>query len=273
MQLRKVTASQFIDVWSHYDVDGNGFIEGNELDAFLKEFMVNTQPFDETSFQYMKGRFLDAFDENDDDRIDISEMAQILPTEENFLLLFRFKNPLTSSVEFMRVWREFDKDCSGYIEADELKDFLEDLLKEANREDQVTEEQLLEYTTTMLQLFDQNKDGKLQLSEMAKLLPVKENFLCRPIFKMSNVSKKLNASDIDSVFNLYDTDSNGCIENEELNGFLKDLMELVQSEYDSDDIQYMKKTILDQWDFDKDGKINKNELTMLLLQQSQTYDD
>lgn len=68
-------------------------------------------------------------------------------------------------------------------------------------------------------------------------------------------------------------DGNGCIENEELNGFLKDLMELVQSEYDSDDIQYMKKTILDQWDFDKDGKINKNELTMLLLQQSQMYDD
>lgn len=69
----------------------------------------------------MKERFLDVFDENDDDRIDISEMAQILPTEENFLLLFRFKNPLTSSVEFMRVWREFDKDCSGFIEADELK--------------------------------------------------------------------------------------------------------------------------------------------------------
>uniref|UniRef100_A0A2C9L537 EF-hand domain-containing protein n=1 Tax=Biomphalaria glabrata TaxID=6526 RepID=A0A2C9L537_BIOGL len=36
----------------------------------------------------------------------------------------------------------------------------------------------------MLQLFDRNKDGKLQLSEMAKLLPVKENFLLRPIFKM-----------------------------------------------------------------------------------------
>lgn len=156
----------------------------------------------EESFNYVKERFLDVFDENDDDRIDISEMAQILPTEENFLLLFRFKNPLTSSVEFMRVWREFDKDCSGFIEADELKvrftviifivfrffifykvlkqcitkkrkknknnkqiselkvqnvliyffqqDFLEDLLKEANREDQVTEEQLLEYTTTMV---------------------------------------------------------------------------------------------------------------------------
>lgn len=48
-------------------------------------------------------------------------MAQILPTDEHFLLLFRKNNPLSSSVEFMKVWRQFDKDCSGYIEADELK--------------------------------------------------------------------------------------------------------------------------------------------------------
>lgn len=38
-----------------------------------------------------------------------------------------------------------------------------------------------------LQVFDANKDGRLQLSEMAKLLPVKENFLCRQVFKVSKV--------------------------------------------------------------------------------------
>ena len=64
---------------------------------------------------------MDAFDENEDNRIEISEMAAILPTDENFFLLFRHNNPLESSVEFMRVWRAYDKDCSGYIEADELK--------------------------------------------------------------------------------------------------------------------------------------------------------
>ena len=64
---------------------------------------------------------MDAFDENEDNRIEISEMAAILPTDENFLLLFRHNNALESSVEFMRVWREYDKDASGFIEADELK--------------------------------------------------------------------------------------------------------------------------------------------------------
>jgi Ca2+-binding EF-hand superfamily protein len=48
-------------------------------------------------------------------------LAQLLSIEENFLLLFRFDNPLESSVEFMKIWREYDSDNSGYIEADELK--------------------------------------------------------------------------------------------------------------------------------------------------------
>ena len=33
-----------------------------------------------------------------------SQLAQLLPMEENFLLLFRFDNPLDSSVEFMKVY-------------------------------------------------------------------------------------------------------------------------------------------------------------------------
>lgn len=41
---------------------------------------------------------------------------------------------------------------------------------------------------SQLQVFDSNKDGRLQLSEMAKLLPVKENFLCRQIFKVRGVN-------------------------------------------------------------------------------------
>lgn len=50
-------------------------------------------------------------------------------------------------------------------------------------------------------------------------------------------------------------------------------MELVQPDYDSDDISMMKQTILDQWDFNNDGRINRDELTMLLLQQSHDDED
>ncbi|CAL1535484.1 unnamed protein product [Lymnaea stagnalis] len=180
--------------------------------------------------------------------------------EENFLLLFRREHPLESSVEFMKTWRKYDEDHSGYIEADELKHFLKDLLKSFERT--VSEEQLITYADTMLQLFDRNKDGKLQLSEMAKLLPVKENFLLRPIFKGA---KQLTPEDINRVFSLYDRDGNKSIEDEELHGFLKDLMELVQEDYDADDIEEFKDILLRECDINHDGRIDKDELSMVLV--------
>ena len=53
-------------------------------------------------FEDLKGSFMEVYDDNKDGKIDIREMAQLLPMEENFLLLFRFDNPLDSSVEFMK---------------------------------------------------------------------------------------------------------------------------------------------------------------------------
>ena len=50
----------------------------------------------------------------------------------------------------------------------ECQNFLRDLLHEARKSHEVTEDTLIEYTDTILQVFDSNKDGKLQLSEMAK---------------------------------------------------------------------------------------------------------
>lgn len=267
-QLRNLTSTQFMEVWSHYDKDGNGYIEGRELDNFLREFVSSVNATDvgpevvtDTMFAELKECFMEAYDDNKDGKIEIRELAQLLPLEESFLLLFRFDNPLESSVEFMKIWREYDTDGSGYIEADELKNFLKDLLREAKRE-AIDEDKLIEYTDTLLQIFDANKDGKLQLSEMAKLLPVKENFLCRSAFKGAT---KLTKEDIERVFALYDRDKNGTIENEELKGFLKDLLELVKKDYDAQDLQEFQKAILSGCDYNKDGKINKKELTMILL--------
>ncbi|CAG2196003.1 Calretinin,Secretagogin,Calbindin,Calbindin-32 [Mytilus edulis] len=281
-EFKQITAAQFMDVWNHYDDDGNGYIEGKELDGFLVELVtsinnedVGPEVLSPTALEDAKQLVLNAFDENSDGRIDIAELAQILPTEETFLLLFRRDNPLDSSVEFMKVWKEYDKDRSGYIEADELKTFLYDLLKRCKRQADVSEEQMITYTDTVLKLFDRNgdgklqfselaknKDGKLQLSEMAKLLPVKENFLCRPVFKNAN---RLTTDDIDRVFSLYDRDNNGNIEDEELCGFLKDLMELVEEDYDEEDLLECKEILLEKCDLNHDGKINKKELAMVLM--------
>lgn len=63
----------------------------------------------------LKSCFLEAYDDNQDGKIDIRELAQLLPMEENFLLLFRFDNPLESSVEFMKVRRVGISSCACQV--------------------------------------------------------------------------------------------------------------------------------------------------------------
>ncbi|XP_046811939.1 calbindin-32-like [Lucilia cuprina] len=61
-------------------------------------------------------------------------------------------------------------------------------------------------------------------------------------------------------------DNSGSIENEELKGFLKDLLELVKKDdYDASDLKAFEETILRGVGYDKDGKISRKELTMILL--------
>lgn len=63
-EFKQLTASQFMEVWSHYDIDGswleekpfcsrivlthlgNGFIEGRELDDLLRELASSVNAYD-----------------------------------------------------------------------------------------------------------------------------------------------------------------------------------------------------------------------------------
>ncbi|NXQ76520.1 CALB2 protein, partial [Quiscalus mexicanus] len=147
---------------------GNGYIEGKELEHFFQELESARKGAGVDSKKDNLGdkmkEFMHKYDKNADGKIEMAELAQILPTEENFLLCFR--QHVGSSSEFMEAWRRYDTDRSGYIEANELKGFLSDLLKKANRP--YDEPKLQEYTQTILRMFDMNGDGKLGLSEMSR---------------------------------------------------------------------------------------------------------
>uniref|UniRef100_A0A4W5MP37 Calbindin 2 n=1 Tax=Hucho hucho TaxID=62062 RepID=A0A4W5MP37_9TELE len=163
LHLAELTATQFLDIWKHFDADGNGYIEGKELENFFQQLETARRGAGVVSgFEEKMKEFMMKFDKNADGRIEMTELAQILPTEENFLLCFR--TFVGSSAEFMAAWRRYDTDRSGYIEANELKGFLSDLLKKANRH--YDDKKLNEYTQTILRMFDLNGDGKLGLSEM-----------------------------------------------------------------------------------------------------------
>ncbi|XP_077982321.1 calbindin-32-like isoform X1 [Glandiceps talaboti] len=266
--VKKLTAHDFITVWEHYDVDGNGYIEDAELDAFFRELIQTTggpETISETMLAELKKYFMEAYDVNEDGKISRDELSRILPTDENFLLLFRLNQPLRSSVEFMEAWRRYDTDRSGYIESNELKAFLADLLVKEGKT--LEEDKLGEYTKAILEHFDTNKDGKLEIKEMARLLPVQENFLMRfeGSLKPGKAGKAvLTKKDFNRVFDHYDKDKNGKIEGAELAGFLKDLMEHEDEDLAIQTLEDNVKALLEICDVNKDGTLQKDELRMVL---------
>ncbi|KFR09952.1 Calretinin, partial [Opisthocomus hoazin] len=105
--------------------------------------------------------FMRKYDKNADGKIEMAEVSGAGPADprDGVLACGRTKKDLC-------LLQQYDTDRSGYIEANELKGFLSDLLKKANRP--YDEPKLQEYTQTILRMFDTNGDGKLGLSEMSR---------------------------------------------------------------------------------------------------------
>ncbi|KAL7392721.1 hypothetical protein ABVT39_000722 [Epinephelus coioides] len=257
-------AAGFLEIWQHFDADDNGYIEDKELDDFFRHMMKRLGPQEkvtEERVQRLKQRFMSAYDVTADGKLQIHELANmILPEDENFLLIFRREAPLDNSVDFMKIWRKYDVDCSGYISARELKAFLKDLFQQHHKE--VSSDKLDEYTDTMMKIFDKNKDGCLDLNDLARILALEENFLLQ--FKMDACSKEERKRDFQKIFDHYDVSKTGALEGPEVDGFVKDMMGLVRPNLTSSELDKLRLIMLRHCDVNKDGKIQRNELALCL---------
>ncbi|KAB0390066.1 hypothetical protein E2I00_013573 [Balaenoptera physalus] len=200
LHLAELTASQFLEIWKHFDADGNGYIEGKELENFFQELekarkgsgmMSKSDNFGEKMKEFMQ-----KYDKNADGKIEMaevspsillratregpsvacaspmhkshsrdpSELAQILPTEENFLLCFRqhvgsstefMEGMKLTSEEFNAIFAFYDKDGSGYIDENELDALLKDLYEKNKKEMNI--QQLTSYRKSVMSLAEAGK--------------------------------------------------------------------------------------------------------------------
>ncbi|XP_067280957.1 secretagogin-like [Pseudorasbora parva] len=260
---RGLTAAAFLNTWTQFSRDDDGFIDGKNLGQFLRHVLKTLKTCDvsEQQLQTIRESVLSSCDVTGDGRLQIEQLAAVvLPDEENFLLLFRRETPMENSVEFMRIWRCYDTDCSGYISAAELKSFLRDLFHQHNR--QISTARLEEYTDTMMKMFDKNQDGRLDLNDLARILALKENFLLK--FEMKAGSQEDRRRDFEKIFAHYDMSNTGALEGPEVDGFVKDMMELVKPSLSGSDLDKFKQVLLGHCDINRDGKIQKNELALCL---------
>ncbi|NWQ90718.1 SEGN protein, partial [Burhinus bistriatus] len=244
----------------------NGYIEGKELDNFFHHLLeklgpelifpiLGQQPLKFfisllSWFGFVLGFFYAFF-------FQLANM--ILPDDENFLLLFRRETPLDNSVEFMRIWRSYDADSSGFISAGELKDFLRDLFLQHNK--MVAEVKLEEYTDTMVRKDSVNIVYN-NLGPNLNLFHFSFSFAC-PL-RMQACSTEERRRDFEKIFAHYDVSKTGALEGPEVDGFVKDMMELVKPSISGVDLDKFRQILLNHCDVNKDGKIQKSELALCL---------
>ncbi|XP_075243296.1 calretinin-like [Convolutriloba macropyga] len=174
---------------------------------------------------------------------------------------------IMSIVDFMKIWRHYDSDKSGYIETEdkadgsnEFRDFVTDFLKQCVGQcDDTSVQETMDF---FIQKYDVNKDGKFQLSEMIQLLPVEDNF-------MAQFSKtKINTDDFERIFQHYDQDNSGKVEGDEIDGLIRDLVSVDEEagkELTMDKLATIRAELLSVADMDGDGQLDKKELEYFLI--------
>ncbi|XP_007525998.1 secretagogin [Erinaceus europaeus] len=257
-------AAGFWQIWQQFDAAEKGYIEEKDFDAFFHHMLMKLGTDDEVmiqNVQKMKKQFLATHNISKDAHIQMKELASMfLSDDENFLLLFRRETPMDSSVEFMQIWRKYDADSSGFISVAELRNFLRDLFLRHKKV--ISEMKLEEYTGTIMKIFDKNNDGRLDLNDLARILALQENFLLQ--FKMDACSTEERKRDFEKIFAHYDVSKTGALEGPEVDGFVKDMMELVQPSISGVDLDKFREILLRHCDVNKDGKIQKSELALCL---------
>lgn len=260
-----MTAQDFVECWKNYDQNNSGYLEGSELNQFLRHFVSSALPdnvsdsvIDEITFKHIKADFVGAFNEKGDGKIDIHDLANILPLDQCFIALIQYDIPLPNSVEFMRIWKTYANE-KNYLEPTELESFVKDLMIKADCPE--SEEKLKEYTKEILTLFDRHHTGRIELTEMARILPVKENYLVKPLF---TGSRDICQQELNRIFRKYDIDKDGKLRNEELLGFLKDLTEAINADISMDELIRTKQIILEEWSVNHNDCLDADELSALL---------
>ncbi|XP_072013604.1 calretinin-like isoform X1 [Amphiura filiformis] len=155
---------------------------------------------------------------------------------------------------FTATWRKYDADGNGYIEDKELKSFLTDLAK-----DESTQTDIEKFTKTFMQKYDKNKDGKIDMRELAEVLKPEENFLF-----LIRTGGGPSSVEFKKIWSKYDADASGYIEACELKNFLRDAYASCGKSLSAEKLDEYTAAALKLYDRDDNHKLDFNEMIKLL---------
>jgi len=251
-----ITSKQFVEILKRFDKDGNGYIDESELDSFLKAFE------DEGLIDHPRAVEIAEKIREENDGQNVVNMTtltkELVPV--NFLTVeFGEQRSRITSVEFMKLWDNYDVDGNGFLDTVELKRFFYDMITKNKDDDdseipsEVLEEKIDGYVKAMFQMLN-IKGGKVHLEDMCKFCPVEENFL--------DQYEQFDDDEFEEIFAHYDQDKSNEIAGCELEGFLKDLYE--RKHRPGQSFEKFKAEKMKKFDKNKDKKFNKDEVKNIL---------
>ena len=128
-----------------FDKDGDGTITSKEFGSVMRSLGQNPS---QAQLQVM----IEEFDKNNNGKIDFLEFCEIMVKKAGDYTM--------SLKDVENAFKVFDKDGSGFIEIDELRDLM------MNLGEKLTEEEI----QAMMQFADIDKDGKIDYHEFVIMM-------------------------------------------------------------------------------------------------------
>ena len=177
-------------------------------------------------------------------------------TEHNLIAQFKDKITITS-VCFMEIWTHYDRDGSGTIEMNEFERFIKDLL--AAGDSPSGEADVKDYIEAMAATFGVNHPAQIELDELARMLPIEDNFLAK-----FNGREPLSREEIETIFSYYDKDRSGAVQGAELHAFIHDILRKGGKEPTKTEVDCYVTMVLALFDNNVDGELHVEEFEKLL---------
>ncbi|XP_063680605.1 calbindin-like isoform X2 [Bolinopsis microptera] len=245
------------------DVYNNNYLETVLLDEFLtnlvmKEYVWQLNRQDIKCFNNeVIGNIKATVGEKLPTKINREILIRSIPAENNYLVRIGHRIP---SADFLKLWRNYDTDHSGYLEIKELQFLVHDFAQLVGED--VSGEDLNKALNSLMSEFDVNKDGRLELEELSHLMSVEDNFM-----KAFCSRQYLTRKDFDRIFAHYDTDSTGYLDKEEVMALLNDILKYHESSDAHIPVPVLKevyKEVMKACDTNNSNTIQKCELALLL---------
>lgn len=167
----KIHSTDFIEIWMYYDSDRSGYMEQDEVTAFLTDLFKkkNGDVESEVVNQAVQQIFL-TYDIDNDGQLSMNELYAILDVEDSIFGDLSHVDRMQYD-DFDTLFNHYDKTGQGFIDSDAaLFALISDMMRRNGAE--ISAHEVQRVRKAVLAVCDSDGDGRIDKSELQLVLKV-----------------------------------------------------------------------------------------------------